>query len=240
MPEASIPALTTEQMVEVDRLMIEEYGISLIQMMENAGRSLATLTRRLLGGSVAGSQIAVLCGSGNNGGGGLAAARHLSNWGAAVSVVLVNPSERLKETPAHQWRALTQMPVRRSSFDVDHPPELEKMDAILDAMIGYGLQGDPRGAVADLIRLTNDSGSMVIALDTPSGLETTRGVPGNPCIAAHATMTLALPKTGLLAEPARPVVGALYLADISVPPSLYQRLGVDVPPLFGPDPVIRL
>lgn len=72
-----IPALTTVQMAEVDRLMIEEYGILLIQMMENAGRNLAEQARRMLGGGLAGHRIVVLCGRGHNGGGGMVAARHL-------------------------------------------------------------------------------------------------------------------------------------------------------------------
>ena len=80
--KGEVPVLTTAQMAEVDRLMIEEYQISLIQMMENAGRNLAELARRQLGGQVADRSVVILSGAGNNGGGGLAAARHLHNWGA--------------------------------------------------------------------------------------------------------------------------------------------------------------
>lgn len=92
----NIPAVTHAQMVKVDRLMIEEYGITLMQMMENAGRSLADLTSELLGGVVKGKRITVLCGGGNNGGGGMAAARHLVNWGADVQIALAVPAEKLK------------------------------------------------------------------------------------------------------------------------------------------------
>ncbi|MGQ9850748.1 MAG: NAD(P)H-hydrate epimerase, partial [Aggregatilineaceae bacterium] len=80
----AIPAITTAQMAEVDRLMIEEYGILLIQMMENAGRNLAEQARRMLGGDLTDRRIVVLCGAGNNGGGGMVAARHLHNRGARV------------------------------------------------------------------------------------------------------------------------------------------------------------
>ena len=82
------PAITTVQMRQVDHLMLEAYGISLLQMMENAGRNLAVLARRLLGASVTGRHIAILCGAGNNGGGGMVAARQLHNWGARVQVQL--------------------------------------------------------------------------------------------------------------------------------------------------------
>ncbi len=83
-----LPAVTREQMREVDRLMIEEYGIRLLQMMENAGLNLADLVRRYLGRPLSGRGVAVLAGRGNNGGGGLTAARRLSAWGADVQVVL--------------------------------------------------------------------------------------------------------------------------------------------------------
>lgn len=235
-----VPALTTKQMVEVDRLMIVVYGISLIQMMENAGCNLAALTRNRLDGHIIGRQIAVVCGAGNNGGGGLAAARHLSNWGAAISVFLAHPPERLKEIPHHQWNALAQLPVDRSVFDSNNPPDLSRFDMLLDAVIGYGLQGSPRDPVAQLIQLMNGSGKPIIALDAPSGLDTTEGVPGDPCIKAAATMTLALPKTGLMTTATRPVIGDLFLADISVPPSLYQNLGLEVPLLFSRNTIVRV
>ena len=238
----SLPALTTEQMVEVDRAMIEDYGIALIQMMENAGRHLAELARRHLGGSVRGKRIAVLAGAGNNGGGGLAAARHLSNWGAQVAVTLAHPPEKLKDIPARQWRTLEQMPVMRETFDAGAPPNLLGADILLDAIIGYGLQGNPRSPAADLIRLANDSGKPIIALDAPSGLDTTQGIPAQPCIRAAVTLTLALPKVGLLTPEARAVVGDLYLADIGVPPELYAGPGLEleVGAIFEQDTIVRL
>lgn len=229
------PVLTTPQMVEVDRLMIEEYQILLIQMMENAGRNLAELTKRQLGGQVAGRSIAILCGAGNNGGGGLAAARHLHNWGAEVSVKLAFDQTRLKEIPAHQWHILEAM-----GLTSNEEPDLGKADLIIDALIGYGLTGDPRQPVAGWIDRANDAGSPILALDAPSGLDTTSGVPGKPCIRAAATLTLALPKTGLLTAQAQSVVGDLYLADISVPPELYSRLGVEVPNLFENDTILKV
>lgn len=229
------PVLTTPQMVEVDRLMIEEYQILLIQMMENAGRNLAELAKRQLGDQVAGRSIAILCGAGNNGGGGLAAARHLHNWGAEVSVKLAFDQARLKEIPAHQWHILEAM-----GLTSNEEPDLGKADLIIDALIGYGLTGDPRQPVAGWIDRANDAGSPILALDAPSGLNTTSGVPGKPCIRAAATLTLALPKTGLLTAQAQSVVGDLYLADISVPPELYSRLGVEVPNLFENDTILKV
>jgi NAD(P)H-hydrate epimerase len=230
-----IPVLTTQQMVEVDRLMIEEFQIELMQMMENAGRNFAELARRELGGQVVGKSIAILCGAGNNGGGGLVAARHLHNWGAVVSVILAFDPSRLKDIPAHQLRILMQM-----GLDINKKPEISDVDLILDALIGYGLSGDPRQPVAGWIEKTNKAGRPILALDAPSGLDTTSGIPGNPCINAAATLTLALPKVGLVTDEAKDKIGVLYLADISVPPELYQRLGLEVPNLFEKDSILKI
>ena len=233
----TIPALTTAQMAEVDRLMIEEYGTRsvLIQMMENAGRNLAELARRMLGGKLAGRKIVVLCGAGNNGGGGMAAARHLHNWGADIQVKLIADPDKLKNISAHQWRILQPMGIA-----AHETLDLARADLILDAIIGYGLTGNPRGEAAEWIKRANRSGRPILALDAPSGLNTTTGTPGQPCIGATATLTLALPKTGLIAPQAQPFVGELYLADIGVPPELYRRIGLEVGTLFAEDTIIRI
>ncbi len=230
-----IPTLTTAQMAEVDRLMIEEYGILLVQMMENAGRNLAEQAQRMLNGRLTDRKIVVLCGAGNNGGGGMVAARHLHNRGADVRVKFVGDPQRLKDIPAQQWRILQTMGLAKND-----DPDLARADLIVDALIGYGLTGDPRGPVTDWIERANAANRPILSLDTPSGLDTTTGVPGQPCIRAAATLTLALPKTGLLALSARPLVGDLYFADIGVPPELYRRLGLDIGPLFADDTIIRI
>jgi NAD(P)H-hydrate epimerase len=176
-----------------------------------------------------------LCGAGNNGGGGMVAARHLYNRGAHVRAILVGDSAYLKDVPAHQWQILNTLGITKDAILA-----LESTDLIIDAMIGYGLTGDPRGQVAEWIARVNAAQRPVLALDTPSGLDTTTGTPGSPCIQATATLTLALPKVGLFTPEATPFVGDLYLADISVPPSLYRRLDVHVPPLFTADTILRI
>jgi len=220
-------------MQQVDRLMVAAYGIDLLQMMENAGRHLATQARRMLGGRVTDKRIVILSGAGHNGGGGMVAARHLHNWGARVQVQLVADPARLKEVTAHHWRT-----IRVMGLEAKAAPNLAQADLIVDALIGYGLAGNPRPAVAAWIERTNASQRPVLALDAPSGLDTATGIPGQPCIQATATLTLALPKTGLLAPAAQAWVGQLYLADIGVPPELYQQLGLGVPALFATDEII--
>lgn len=229
----SIPTLTSEQMVEVDRLMIEDYGIELIQMMENAGSNLAELTSRMLGGSLSGRSACVLCGRGNNGGGGMVAARHLHNRGAKVHIIRV--AGDLKNVPDKQWKILEKMGFRNDPY-----AELSQADIIIDALIGYGLQGNPRPEVSIWIEKANAAGKPILALDAPSGLDTTLGTPGRPTIRADATMTLALPKVGLMGESVQSYVGSLYLADISVPSELYHKMGLDVRDIFEQDTIIEI
>ncbi len=231
-----LPAVTMAQMIEVDRLMIEEYGIVLMQMMENAGRQLAEQARRMLG-SVVDRNIVVLCGAGNNGGGGMVAARHLHNRGANVGVKFVGNPDRSTDVSAHQYRILQKL--RLIAAD---DPDLTQAELIVDALIGYGLTSNPRGAIAEWIERANTAARPILALDTPSGLDATTGLPGSPCIRAAATMTLALPKTGLLVPGAKPFVGDLYLADIGVPPELYAHpsLGLTVGAIFAEDSIIRV
>ncbi len=231
-----IPALTTTQMIEVDRAMIEDYRIELIQMMENAGRSFAELARRWLGGTVKGHNVLVLCGSGNNGGGGMTAARRLQNWGADVAVALTKSADDLRGIPAHQLDILQRMGIPL----LDSASLLPTPSLILDAIIGYSLSGPPRGAAADLIRWANAQTAPILSLDTPSGLDVTSGTAHDPTVRAAATLTLALPKQGLLTPDVRKLVGDLYLADISVPPELYASMGIVVPPLFAESDLIQV
>jgi NAD(P)H-hydrate epimerase len=221
--------LTEGQMIEVDRVMIEDLRIELIQMMENAGRNLATLImdrHRPV-------SVTVLAGSGGNGGGGLVAARHLANRGVAVSVTLGRPVDQMGGVPGHQLDILKRMLVPIS----DDP---RPADVVVDAMIGYSLRGAPRGRIAELmswLAASSEAGSTstVVSLDTPSGLDVTNGSAPGAVVTADATLTLAMPKIGLRSAPE---VGDLYIGDISVPPSVYEPLGVSPVPPFHLGPIV--
>ena len=217
--------LNTEEMIEVDRLMTDVLKIELIQMMENAGRNLARLCIGRFLHAPQSQSVLVMAGTGGNGGGALVAARRLHQWGVDVSVFTTKPDESYSGVPAHQLGIL-----RRLGLEINHLglPEI-KSDAsakvILDGLIGYSLRGNPRGRAAELMAWTNASNSPVLALDTPSGLDSTTGESHAPTIVADATMTLALPKAGLLTNGAQPFVGELYLSDIGVPDWVYQKIG---------------
>ena len=239
--KTKIPFVTIKQMREVDRLMVEEYGIQLVQMMENAGRNLAELAReKFLGADPRNRRILLLAGSGGNGGGGLVCARYLHNWGASVLVWLgVNPM-RLSETTRHQLSILERMgiPVRYRVSRIGLPPA----DLIIDALIGYSLRGAPSGEAAQLIRAANDHRAPILALDVPSGVDATTGKVNQPAIRATATLTLALPKKGLAHKGAQKSVGEVFLADLGVPPRLYSHpaLRLTVGQIFAQEGIVRL
>ena len=235
-----IASLGRAQMVEVDRLMIEEYGITLVQMMENAGRALALVARRrFLKDRLSNSRVLVMAGPGGNGGGAMVAVRRLACWGAYPHLVLSRPADRLRPVPAHQLAILERMGVPRI---LPEQVENSNWDLIVDGLIGYSLSGSPRGTVADLIGRASDSAAPILALDTPSGLDVDTGKPFEPVIRATATLTLALPKTGLLAESAAEWVGELYCADLSVPPEIYRKLGINpgFSDVFAQSDIVRL
>jgi len=220
-----VPAVTTEQMREVDRIATEETGPNLVQMMENAGRDLALLAMAVLGEKWTVSNIVVLAGSGGNGGGGICAARHLANRGIDVRLCLAAP-DQLQDIPAFQrkiFQSTSGREVAAESLGVD------RVDLVIDGLIGYGLRSAPRSPVAELIRWANGTGAPLLALDVPSGLDATTGHRPGDAIQPDWTMTLALPKTGLL--PGR--TGQLFLADIGIPQQTYRRLGLPYCNPFG-------
>jgi len=237
---AAVPYLTTDQMIEVDREMIEDYGIDLVRMMENAGRALAHLAReRFLTGDPQGRRVVVLVGSGGNGGGALVAARRLHNYGAQVTALVTKPDESLTPVARDQLAILRNMGVTIGG--ADDAGHLAPADVVLDGLIGYSLRGAPRDAAATLIRWANEQTAPVLSLDAPSGIDTTTGAVFDPAVNATATMTLALPKEGLRNLNVGKNVGDLYLADISVPPELYPRfLNLEVPPIFAKGDIVQL
>ena len=222
-----VPAVTMEEMREVDRIMIEDLNIQLMQMMENAGRNLAEVAIRRFDPS----SVLVLAGTGGNGGGGLVAARHLNNRGVGVRVVLAREAGSFSGVPGHQLDVTNRL-------EIPIEPRPAAADLYIDALIGYSLRGDPSGRAAELIDWLGERNEPVLALDTPSGLDVTSGTAGNPCVVAAATLALAAPKSGLLEAPE---VGELFVGDISVPPSVYDAFDLTMPPaLFAAAPVVRL
>jgi len=226
-----VPAITAAQMREVDRIAVEEFGLGLLQMMENAGRNLAGNVMELL--DTAAGRVVVLAGAGGNGGG-IACARHLHNHGFDVAIVLDREAATLTGAPAAQLATLAAAGLVPANSG-EAPGLVHGADLVVDALIGYSLAGAPRGRTAELIELCNASASRVLALDVPSGLDATTGETPGLVVRPDRTLTLALPKTGLARVP-----GDLYLADIGIPPEVYARLGIALASIFGSAYWLRL
>jgi NAD(P)H-hydrate epimerase len=235
-----LPEVDTPAMIEVDRLMMEDYKISLFQMMENAGRCLAILTRDIaLDGAPEDKRVVVLAGGGGNGGGALTAARRLATWGARICVVTAQDRDQMADVPKAQLDILLGLEnvVEMTAEEINVP-----VDVILDGLIGYSLSGAPRGPAATLIEWANRQSSPTLALDVPSGFDASTGQIYEPAIRATATLTIALPKLGMQSDDAAGHIGDLYGADISVPPELYRRLspGLEIDYLFQGNDIIRI
>ena len=132
-------------MARIDERAVKYYNLSILQMMENAGRNLARFTSKLNP-----RKIIVVCGGGNNGGGGMVSARHLKIYGFKVEVVLA--STNLNSNAKNQWQIVKKM---RIPFLNDVKAGVG--DVIIDALIGYGIKGNPQDRFAYLIRQANKS-----------------------------------------------------------------------------------
>lgn len=229
-----VPAISVDEMREVDRVAVDETGPSLLQMMEHAGLETAQTAIEMLGDGWAGRRVVVLAGSGGNGGGGLSAARHLAIRGVTVLAVLTRPTAGVDGAVAAQLRTLQEAPAQvihwSDAFDVS------EADLVIDAVIGYGLRAAPRGPEMALIRAAQASLSRTLSLDVPSGVDADAG--SAPGVAVHPdrTLTLALPKRGL----SRGNAGELWLADLGIPPGVYARAGLAFRSPFGASTRVEL
>jgi len=209
-------AVTSAQIAELDRRATEEYGIPVPRLMEAAGRRVAQAARELLGG--ARGPVVVLVGKGNNGGDGLVAARHLAAAGTAVTALLVAPES---EYAGEAGRTLAEAKASGVEVRLAAPEALQEplgeAALIVDALFGTGFRGPARGLAAEVIRAANLAGRPILAVDVPSGLDADSGRAEGPAIRAAATVTMGLPKVGLLVYPGADLAGAIYVADIGYP-----------------------
>ncbi len=226
MSSSDLPRLTSRQVKEVDALAQARFGISVEWLMEAAGWQMARACP---------AATAVVCGTGNNAGDGLAAARHLHRWGKLAGVCCVDRS-RLNGPAARELEALQRVGVQVSS-----ELRLDGASAIVDAIFGTGVSRRPEGRFAEWIETINSSRLRVISVDVPSGLDADSGVAYAPCVQAQTTITLGLPKPGLVRGDGPRVSGDVWVADIGVPFEAYAAIGVTVPPdLFAERELVRL
>lgn len=227
-----VPAVNELQMREVDRIAEHDFGLSVLQMMENAGRNLCLQAINMLGGLK--GKVVVLAGSGGNGGGGISCARHLHNRGMDVSVFATKASEILAGPARSQLDVLLAAGLVPGDAE-EAQPAIENADLVVDAVIGYSLHGAPRGVAKQYIESCRNYAKRVLSLDVPSGVNATSGETLGISIDPDVTMTLALPKTGLVNLKSK-----IVLADIGIPPEVYHPLGIKFPPFFDINYLIDL
>lgn len=227
--------LSREAARELDRLASEQYMIPSIVLMENASRHVAEVAYGLVREGDEPS-VTVFCGPGNNGGDGLAAARHLHNAGSKVRVVLAAAADRYSGDAAANLRIVERMGIQVGQGESAAPGPDDAPAVIVDALLGTGLKAQVSGVMAGLIERLNQLGRMgskVVAVDVPSGLDADSGEVMGTAVRADVTVTFAGPKPGLCTLAAQPFVGDLLVADIGAPRELVERLGTaipDVPP----------
>ncbi len=218
--------VTAAQIDELDRRATEECGIPAASLMETAGRRVAQVAEVLLR-APGGRRVLVLAGKGNNGGDGLVAARYLRSAGVDVRVLLASPEGDVSGEPARVQASAAKAGVTILSVAAAHlVEEMAQADLIIDALFGTGFRGPVRGQAAALIEAANRSGKPIVAVDVPSGLQADTGQWEGPCIRATATVTMGLPKIGLLLYPGAEMAGTVYVADIGYPAPLREDASV--------------
>lgn len=222
--------LTRRQVRDFDRRAIEDYGVSGIVLMENAGRAAAAVAHDEFGAG----PVAVVCGPGNNGGDGMVIARHLENLGHEVRVLSAAPADRFTGAAADNLAI-----VRRCGMPLHFLPAatpeawrlaLEGAVWIVDALLGTGAEGAPHGAIATAIEAINAASrrasTAVFAVDVPSGLDADTGIPAGACVEAHATGTFVAAKPGLVLSAAERFTGTVHVLDIGAPLALRREFGL--------------
>jgi NAD(P)H-hydrate epimerase len=216
------PVLTPQEAVELDR-QAQGRGIAAETLMERAGWSVARAVADLLGGTY-GRRVVVVCGKGNNGGDGYVAARHLSRWGMRVTVVTLDSPEGMREPAATNHRRLAAAGVRVRRFTARTlDRELDRADAVIDAVFGTGFRGQPEDDWAEAIDAMDGCGVPVVSVDIPSGVNGATGEIGGTAVRAALTVTFGAAKTGVVLMPGTELAGDVRVVDIGYPGDLMPR-----------------
>ena len=225
-----IPVLSRAQMRAFDRHAIEACHVPGVVLMENAGRGAADVASRLLGPSLAGARVVVVCGAGNNGGDGFVVARHLAARGAEVRVLLASPLERVLGDARINHDAfvdlgghVAQVPQGDDLAPVE--AALGVADLVVDALFGTGLDRPITGFLAALIEAINRAPGRRLSLDVPSGLDADSGAALGVAVQAHDTVTFGHLKLGLLTPQGARLAGRVHVADLGVPDSIVAHVG---------------
>lgn len=222
--------VTPAQMREIDSRTINRIGIPGAVLMENAALAVVEEITRSLG-CVAGKNIVILAGKGNNGGDAFAAARHLYNKGAVLNVYILADRNSISGDARINLDILEHMDIY--PIELTHDSQFDSLinnlraaDLVVDGIFGTGLKGEITGLAEKVIRSVNDEARQVISIDIPSGVDGETGKIPGICVKAHKTVTFGLPKTGLIIHPGCEYTGELTVADISIPAKVINGLDI--------------
>ena len=214
--------ITTREM-RVLELNSEYFGVSRLQLMENAGKCIAEeIISRF---SPKKADVAIFCGLGGNGGDGLVAARHLVNKGFKVTVIIAGKTSQIKdENTKKNWQAIGNLQeiTTYEVYDSSLIPDL-KAQIIIDALLGIGLTGPPRPPIRQLVRKINRMKGFKIAVDVPTGIDSDTGKILGEAVKADLTVTFHKEKLGL--RKAKEYTGEITVKDIGLPRAFENRAG---------------
>jgi len=225
-----ITRLTRAQVREVDRRAIEHYHIPGIVLMENAALHAADVAWDIVDRTPA-AVVQILCGGGNNGGDGLAIARHLHNRGCNVKVSLATDPARYRGDALINYQIVSAIDHHNLEIGPAGPDSIDARAAlIVDALFGTGLSKPIAGLTRDLIGSLNAAHATVLAIDLPSGLDCDTGQPlGDACVRATRTVTFVAEKAGFANPASRPYTGPITIADIGCPRQIIDEVLRDLP-----------
>lgn len=238
------PIVTPGQMREIQRAAQEVFHYDILQAVENAGQATAQLILEMLGGSAKGQRVVVLAGGGHVGAAGLCAVRHLDNWGVQAEPLLGEVENQMSFVTRRHLHILAESGIAepRDSDTSEHTAEdhLQRADLIVDALVGYGLEGAPKGLAAAVTQIASAARRPMLALDIPTGVNADTGTVSIPSINAGTTLVFDLPKTGQVLPACAKNVGEMYAADLGVPRAAYERLGISTRGVFAEGNIVRL
>lgn len=209
--------LDSRQMSLADKLTIDELKIPSIVLMENAARAAVDEILKVIDRN---STVAVIVGSGNNGGDGVAIARHLFNRGVSVEIFLTESEERFSNDLKINYEIIKRYPIKIKSIE-----EFEdRFDIVVDAIFGTGLNRPLEGRYLEIIKMINSLNSKIVAIDIPSGLSGSSPNPLGEAVKADLTITFCRPKIPHCIYPAKEYCGEVVVVDISIPDFIIPKV----------------